>query len=368
MVGRVRLLCCCVELFFFRFATFFPFKFRFLLLDFCISYLLLLCIEKKSNNNMLRLTLLFWLSSFSTILVQSAFFENPEAENAVIFGKVRPAILNSIRVRFMTICPPRSGSTWLHSLLNRHASIVAHGEPFNAMPQVNPTLANDSSWHARRKLLDELMFESETRTWHAGRRKNVTAFGFKCVYGQALMPTVVHPLLDYCREHAIHVIRLRRRNPLRQLISLQVIRAQKRTQNYVTLFHPKRPNELVEAQSVVPTLNTSTLLYDLEQQLHQNALVDSLFGVEHRSRSRSPSSTFRPPINAITIYYEDLVADTEAQLELIQKFLGVAPMHLDSNLVKIHAQNTTLEQLITNPQQVREILRETRFENNLDCL
>ena len=67
-----------------------------------------------------------------------------------------------------------------------------------------------------------------------------------------------------------------------------------------------------------------------------------------------------PPELLHTVYYDDLVADTRRQMELVFRFLGVEPMQTTSDFVKTSRNN--LSNKIENYKEVRQALRGTPWE------
>jgi LPS sulfotransferase NodH len=134
--------------------------------------------------------------------------------------------MDNAPIPFVILTSPRTGSTLLVHMLDSHPEVAAGGEFFNVdlvgrgvIDWPDPALRNDPELHALRAA-DPVAFLGRMRDEAA--RRGVRAAGFKLIYEQAL-ETAPRGVIEYLvADRSIRVIHLRRRNVLRQYLSLKV--------------------------------------------------------------------------------------------------------------------------------------------------
>tara|TARA_R110002012_G_scaffold66476_7_gene173680 strand:+ start:37966 stop:38688 length:723 start_codon:yes stop_codon:yes gene_type:complete len=194
--------------------------------------------------------------------------------------------------KFIILTTPRTGSTLLHTFLNYHLNVLSLGEPQNGdLPA--------KRWKAYPKL--------------------IKAVGFKAFYDSSSRLPVKEMLSQHSKNESVKIIWLRRRNKLRQWVSLKIA------------------ENTGEWSAVRTSLNGSPL-----------KLSPSEFA-EYVAKMGETDSQIQDHLTGkryVTIFYEDLTENTELEMKKVWNFLAVAPIKPASLLKKQHPQ--PLNELITN--------------------
>jgi LPS sulfotransferase NodH len=293
-----------------------------------------------------------WRTLVLIVILLAATYGEEVYNNAPI---QRPVLAEPER-RFLIFSQPRSGTGWLVSLLASHRRVACSGELIKAGPPhfVNGSCDSDPpSWLETKHVLDRFFF-GKRRKLRA--TKLVSAAGFKVMY-QQYFRHCNQALRDYVIRHNIYVVRLVRRNKLRQAISLQVMRDDKLAKlNEASRKHPQTTKQLAVARQRLATMHPTGVAAMLANLQSQDAQTDQLF-------ASLSDSEFVQPIKTHTMYYEDVVADPQHQLRLLQLFLGLDPKPLNSSLLKLHERETPVDELVTNPEQLRAQLAASKYRN-----
>jgi LPS sulfotransferase NodH len=235
--------------------------------------------------------------------------------------------------KFCVITTPRSGSTWLATLLDSHPQIKSFEEPFiwradrpNWTDQEFPTYynyktsINGKSIFTLFKYLDILNnYKSET---------DFDIIGFKIMYNQIQENPEVMVKLLLDKYRIIHLIR---QNYLDVIIS----RAAKKQ-------HQIAHSNKVLAQTKQVTLDTSCLIEDLKRCDRNNQLFCSLLKIM--------------PLSVLEITYESMQEDYNQILCSVASFLNVSSdsITFKSDLKRIN--QGKYADKIANYQQVWETL------------
>ena len=107
--------------------------------------------------------------------------------------------------KFVIVCAPRSGSTWLHTLLNSHAQIFSYGEILRETCEVNPQKQLPS--------LEELVFYPH----HA----SIQAVGLKVFYEYKTNEPFRRSFQDIAADPSVCIIHLIREDKAAQFKSLK---------------------------------------------------------------------------------------------------------------------------------------------------
>lgn len=246
------------------------------------------------------------------------------------------------QTRFVVFTTQRNGSTWLMSVLNALENVTAQGELFLPRPR-SPDKRWDSDFAYPRYV--------ESRDRHGSLRplsvfeylstlyRSPGAVGFKLMYSQLRHYPEILPYLMKKRIRAVHLVR---RNHLDVLISFAI----KREIGKAHILSAKdRPSD------VRVDLDTSSLLRELrklELKHDVGRKVLRLARLEH-----------------IEVAYEDLLRDN-ARFEQVLEFLEVPAEHglPQSNILKTRIGGQ--EQVVGNYDEVRAILRGSKFARLLD--
>lgn len=234
---------------------------------------------------------------------------------------------------FIILTTPRSGSSWLGSLLDDHPDVDVYGELFlhHSIPEKYKDV--------RQK--DPLKF-FEYRQQNQGLRPSIThrylddvftspkqACGFKVMAGQFLK----HPeLILYCNTFNIKVVYLNRL-------------LEERALSYAVAQHREHFHQLKEQGDEKPiTLDSAFIEKFLKRQkMLQNGL--NLY-----------MKALNCPI--INLAYNDLDTHQQTSLDKVYRFLGIQPHVARSSFQKISEKNYT--DIITNYDEIDSILERYR--------
>lgn len=191
--------------------------------------------------------------------------------------------------KFAIVCAPRSGSTWLHTLLNSHPKIISYGEILRENHETNP----------KEKLVSihELVFHLH--------HSSIKAIGLKLFYEYENDKVYQNSFNEIIKDKSIHIIHLVREDKSAQFKSLK--RAEK-TQKW--------SSGKSKEQTISVTIDPDELGDYQRNVLISEEHIDDLF-LHH-------------PL--LKIKYEDLLSDQKSVLATAQIFLNVKPRKLFSLL------------------------------------
>ena len=247
---------------------------------------------------------------------------------------------------FVLLSTQRSGSTWVIDMLNSHPRIVTYGElllqdgrgrpPFGAQDMMFlESYSIEQKINPANTCVKKFLFQYLDNIFETG--SEVSAVGFKLMYGQYGAYPYLH---DYMLSNKMHIAHLIRRNYLDVIISKEVAAVR-------DVYHVS-----VEDMTSTPTI-----------QLNISKLLDQLAG--HEKAIRGASKRFsRLGLPYIEIIYEDLRSD-QSSFDTLLKFLNVEAYgrQLTSQLRKIVTAGHG--KIIDNYSQVKKTLAGTRFSNLL---
>jgi LPS sulfotransferase NodH len=247
---------------------------------------------------------------------------------------------------FVLLSKQRSGSTWLMDLLDSHPQVRVYAELFHASGYGRPRVGRNrdvlywksyTALHPARTRMEKLRLYFQYLDSEVFRpRPGNAAVGFKLMYNQAATEL---GLLAYLCVRGVSVVHLIRRNHLDAILSEE-------TSLLRGVAHAESGARLDELQIELDPL---TLLKRLEQRESEIQSASRFLVAEQ--------------IPHHEVHYEDLVDDPEA-LEPIQNFLEVPESEsLTSGLTKLNP--TSHRRLISNYDEVREVLTGTRFADLL---
>ena len=219
--------------------------------------------------------------------------------------------------KFVIVCFARTGTHLLESALNRHPDIECLYEPFN------PLLYGV---HSTSTILEA-----------AWARPGVVGFPVHWEWqGRDEYPDLWEALRE---DGELKVIQLHRENILQQYISKKMLDT---TRVHVVHEDDEQPDE------------RPTLTVDVNELLRYIFLIETSVGAKRRwfSDHETHSTT-----------YERLTGDTEAELEAIQRFLGVEVMPLRPSTVK--QEQRSLSQVIENFDEVAAAVRRSGWSHFL---
>ncbi|MDH5475290.1 MAG: sulfotransferase [Cyclobacteriaceae bacterium] len=207
------------------------------------------------------------------------------------FDKLFFSLKKNEYTKFVILCAPRSGSNWLHTLLNSHAQIFSYGEILRRRFEKAPTQVILP--------LDQLVFSPH--------QKQVKAVGLKLFYHYLNENNYRQSFQEIVNDTSIKIIHLTRKKTLEQYLSL--IKAQESKKWSQSQSSTKfasihiNPNEFYE--------------YKHNQSINEQAVLKVF--EKHK---------------IFTLTYEDLYSKPEGLLEELQLFLKVKPTKLFSLLTK----------------------------------
>lgn len=234
----------------------------------------------------------------------------------------------------------RSGTTLITTSLNSHPDIRCEGELFKMLPPRGTVDVKDSGY--RTHLQTSFRLRVEDLLW---RRRSVyryldqfylaagwKAAGFKLMRNQ-LFARRFPMVSDYLVERQVSVIHVIRENVLKVYLSRLGAR-RRRT------FHSTQSQR--EPALFVPVTNLESELSAIEKQ------------------TAELRTFFEGSVPYLAITYEQYMANPEGEAQRMLEFLGVPAARLQSFLVKLNPDK--LSELVENLNEVRQCLRDTRFE------
>lgn len=223
---------------------------------------------------------------------------------------------------FLLLSHHRSGSTWVHTALNSHPRILSVGEELRI-------------YFSRQKGTEELK-----KFFRQPQSRLVQALGCKLFYEDAYTPEGLL-FWEYWRKKRYKVIHLQRRNLLRIVVSEEIARQQQHWSS-------------TEDSSLPGTEKAVEFLPEVLMQ--RMAHIENLQEVFSRQLKDYPK--------VLTVWYEDLVAEPEAQFERMQHFLGVAPRALFTLLIRQNPE--PLQELLLNYDELQLYLKGNKWESFLE--
>jgi hypothetical protein len=262
--------------------------------------------------------------------------------------------------RFIILCSARSGSTMLSSALNSSSEIVCFRELFNAAVHF---IDFDVEGYQRDSVEDRALRDKDFREFIERRifcahGEDVRAVGFKAMYDHIW---VFEGLSEYlAAQPDIRVIHLQRRNPLRSFVSLRIAET---SGNWVEpLLPPRAPwvpgpvrraiRPFRRALSAIrhPALEPKAVTLSPEECRFYFSWAEE--------KTNEYGDQFREhPI--LTLYYEDLARHPRAELERVQRFLGLPPRSLPIGTLRQNPE--PLRELLANYDELRETFAGTEF-------
>jgi LPS sulfotransferase NodH len=212
--------------------------------------------------------------------------------------------MDSAPISFVILTAARTGSTLLVQMLDSHPDVVAGGELFNVdlvgrgvIDWPDPSLRNDPALHELRSS-DPVAFLQRMRD--EGTRRGAKATGFKLIYEQALETAPRSIIENLMANKEVRIVHLRRRNALRQYLSLKMAAS--------TGEWHRRVGEKEERSE------ERTLRLDFDEMVW--------FFRRIRNRWRAFEKDFENH-SVIHVNYEDLASEPVDTAYRIQAFLGV---------------------------------------------
>jgi len=188
---------------------------------------------------------------------------------------------------FAILCTSRTGSTWLHTLLNSHTSILSHGE-----------IINHHHKQGLQPELEEMVFHNYPNA--------IKAVGVKIFYGDDSIQYQKY-LERVTADQSIKIIHLVRRNILAQYTSLKIS----------------------ERSWQWSMANSANLL----EKITLNLSDYKQFETERLRIVKEITQQFKSH-QFLVVAYEDLISNFESTMHDIQTFLGVKQKRLFSALQK----------------------------------
>lgn len=215
---------------------------------------------------------------------------------------------------FVILFIERDGSTYLTSLLAEHPEIHAVYERFAVMRQKNQSAADQIAW-------------ARTFLTPPGIGK-IAACGFKTKLIDILDPTA---LADLLREKKTRVIRMRRRNHVKAVVSrINAKRLHEASGNW----------NLYREEDRMPPLQIDPQEFDLF--LRERAAAESALEAYVQSLD----------LPTLRLDYEDLLLKRDESLSRVFSFLNVRPMPLDGKTLK-HTSDD-LREVVLNLDDLRQ--------------
>ncbi len=242
--------------------------------------------------------------------------------------------------RFVIVGIARTGSTLLVNLLNAHSQVLAFGEIFRSPDRIGWDTPPFNTARSPKALAlyrtDPLAFleQSVFRRWP----KAYGAVGFKLFYYHARQPP--HSLVwDYlAADPRMRILHIKRRNTLKQYYSLQLAH---KTDVWVS--------------TGARTRDPPPLRLDVEACRAHFASV---------RRMEGECDTFFKARQTKDIYYEDLAASCDREMEGVQEFLELRRERVSARIVR--QRTTSLSQAIANYGELKNAFACTQWQEFFD--
>ena len=209
--------------------------------------------------------------------------------------------MSSKKTKFCVITTPRSGSTWLATLLDSHPQIKSFEEPFiwradrpNWTDKDFPTYYNFKNNATKKSIFTLFKYLDILNTYQA--ETDFDTIGFKIMYNQIQENPEVMLKLLLDNYRIIHLIR---QNYLDVIIS----RAAKKQ-------HKIAHSSTVQSKTKQVTIDTSHLIEDLNRCDRNNKIFRSLLKII--------------PLKVLEITYESMQQDYNQVLRSVADFLDVS--------------------------------------------
>lgn len=236
------------------------------------------------------------------------------------------------RQRFIILTDQRSGSNHLGDLLDSHRSVRVAGELFNPdhqhISRNHPLPEGLRGMRARDPVAYLEAFFAQTLD------PSITHLGFRIFHDHARSRTERSIWTTLRRTKELQVIHLKRRNALRNLLSLKLA---------------MRSSEWQRLEGSPPVRYEPLRIEFKEAIAHFRA----------RERSFARGSRFFRRHQRTEIFYEDLERDEAHQMAALLRFLDLPPQSLTNRIRKQNHQRT--EELITNYAELEARFRHTRW-------
>lgn len=236
------------------------------------------------------------------------------------------------RSRFIILTDQRSGSNHLEELLNSHPAVKVAGELFN--PDHDHNIRNNPLPEEHRALRRRDPIAYLEAFFEQPFEDSITHVGFRLFHDHARSRTERPIWANLRRTKDLQVIHLKRRNILRNLLSLKLALMSSQWQR-------------VEG--------TPPLRYEPVRIEYKEAIAH----IRTRERSFARGRRFFRRHRRTEIIYEDLARDQERELATALRFLGLPPQPLTSGTRKQNLQPT--RELIENYAELEARFRHTRW-------
>ncbi|MAC75648.1 MAG: hypothetical protein CMJ22_08725 [Phycisphaerae bacterium] len=236
------------------------------------------------------------------------------------------------RRRFIILTDQRSGSNHLEDLLGSHRAVKIAGELFN--PSHDHNSRNNPLPEKLRGLRKRDPIAYLEAFFEQPFDESITHVGFRLFHDHARCRTERTIWANLRRTKDLQVVHLKRRNLLRNLLSLKLAM---RSDNWQRME------------------GTPPVRYEPLRIEYQEVIAH----IRARERSFARGKRFFRRHRRAEILYEDLERDQESQLAALLRFLGLPPQPLASSSRKQNQQST--RELIENHAELEARFRHTRW-------
>ena len=249
--------------------------------------------------------------------------------------------MNKETSKFIITCAPRTGSTMLRMMLNRHPHIICFGEAITLDGKPNLGRKIHKKINKTSDELAEILFGDSVNFLYEYifNQEDCEAVGVKIKYRQ--LEEQFQEIFDkIANDKTISIIHLTRKNLLKRYVSNRLSGSK------------KTPHVILNSQ---------------EQQAQPKVKINVQKCLEDISAVQEAESRFRKYFKnhkLFEIVYEDILANRSQQMAELQEFLGVQPKELEPKTLKINSDN--LEDIVENYQELVMEIKETSYFQYLD--
>lgn len=223
--------------------------------------------------------------------------------------------------KFIVVTSQRSGSGWLSSLLNNHTGIICGHE---LLLHEKSLYKSNNSAKAYADGIDRILdtfYKQQIKKIQKDTSCPPALVGFKIMHGQGFL----HHGLSLMEEWAYRrykIIHLIRRNKLLQYFSALEMNIGFKTRDG-EIAHPETADQVNKLVSVKVNPTASETIPSLKKRFAESA---------------EASGYLASVGDVTTVYYEDLLEDTQAEMDRLFRFLRVSPQAVSSSFLQIHSE------------------------------
>ena len=248
--------------------------------------------------------------------------------------------------KYLIVTTQRTGSTWLIDMLNGHKNIASYAELFRLTPEEEfPTFGRKNirlfeHWkrHASCNVLTRWLNKEKLYRQYFSEVEQANAddslaqtFGCKVMYSQF---QANNGLLEFALANVDEIVHLKRRDHLNVAVSKAYMEQSK-------IVHSEQDVKLPPI-----TLDVNEMVQYLKKLKRDEQYFEEQLAKQNSAK-------------VLTCYYEDIVADTDGQMQLIHQHIGVEHISPESSFKKVN--KAELKDLVVNYDELIQALEKHKL-------